>query len=378
MLNIYIDIFLIVLLAIVALYSFRCLEKTFLKHKLFLLLIFSTIISIFLEVLCWAFNGKPGILMHNTVFILNIVYYLLSPLTAALWLIYTYVLASNNEKGIKFLAILIFIPYLIDVVFVSNLFTNNNIFYVDSTNLFHRGAFYNIHYGSSIVYLIGAIIFVIFKHKNLSKSDLITLLIFPLSPFVGGLIQTALPNTSIIWSAITLSLIVLYVNFQNKFIVTDYVTGAYSRAYLESFIRNRISALTAYKNATPLSGIFLDVDNFKKINDEFGHIEGDTALKLVKQLIGSCLNKKELISRFAGDEFVVISSKNTESELQELISQIDEALALFNQKRTKPYNLTVSSGYHIFDKNEKMDVGEFLDVIDKKMLQNKLIKKPLI
>jgi diguanylate cyclase (GGDEF)-like protein len=61
----------------------------------------------------------------------------------------------------------------------------------------------------------------------------------------------------------------------------DNLTGAYSRNYLEYILKKRLIKLNKAKS-TPFSGVFIDLDDFKGINDKYGHMEGDFALKQTK------------------------------------------------------------------------------------------------
>lgn len=84
----------------------------------------------------------------------------------------------------------------------------------------------------------------------------------------------------------------------------DYLTGLYNRNYLEDTVNDWLKQASE-KNESIICLAF-DIDNFKSINDEFGHLFGDEVIKQVSKACSSILSDSELIGRYGGDEFVVI------------------------------------------------------------------------
>jgi diguanylate cyclase (GGDEF)-like protein len=84
----------------------------------------------------------------------------------------------------------------------------------------------------------------------------------------------------------------------------DYLTGLYNRNYLEDTVNDWLKQASE-KNESIICLAF-DIDNFKSINDEFGHLFGDEVIKQVSKACSSILSESELIGRYGGDEFVVI------------------------------------------------------------------------
>lgn len=88
---------------------------------------------------------------------------------------------------------------------------------------------------------------------------------------------------------------------------TDYLTGLYNRRQFEKVIKKEY--LRAVRYNEPLTCFMLDLDNFKMINDSFGHSAGDTVLKEVSQVITACLREIDHIARWGGEEFIVALPK---------------------------------------------------------------------
>ena len=106
---------------------------------------------------------------------------------------------------------------------------------------------------------------------------------------------------------------------------TDELTGLSNR---RKMIKTLINSITLSKRyARPLSIIFFDIDNFKKINDEHGHAIGDIILKEISELMNRNLRSSDIIGRWGGEEFIVIlpetskeNAKRTAENLREIVS----------------------------------------------------------
>ncbi len=85
----------------------------------------------------------------------------------------------------------------------------------------------------------------------------------------------------------------------------DSLTGVYNRAKFEEELRSEIDKVVRYKTES-FAIVFLDIDNFKKINDTYGHLVGDMVLKELTKRVESHLRKSDLFARWGGEEFVLI------------------------------------------------------------------------
>lgn len=104
----------------------------------------------------------------------------------------------------------------------------------------------------------------------------------------------------------------------------DYLTGVYNRSYLEETANEWLEQ--ASKNNESIQCLALDIDNFKGINDEFGHLFGDEAIKHVSKACSSNLQENELAGRYGGDEFVVILKGASHEEGLIKAKQINESI----------------------------------------------------
>ncbi len=134
----------------------------------------------------------------------------------------------------------------------------------------------------------------------------------------------------------------------------DPLTGAGNRKALEKAIKREQHLVERYD--TPFSMLMIDIDFFKKINDQYGHTTGDHTLQTVSETITDVIRQSDQLFRFGGEEFVVLLN-NTELEsatfLAERIRQAIEDSETENENGT--IKITASIGVAHFDKSEDMD-----------------------
>ncbi len=123
----------------------------------------------------------------------------------------------------------------------------------------------------------------------------------------------------------------------------DPLTGLYNRNFFNEWIKNR----TLLK--TPLSFIVFDVDNFKQINDTYGHLVGDEVLKFIASSISECVRASDIVARYGGDEFVAVLDNADEQQAVQVAERIREKLK--NSKKFD-FSLDISYGIAQFDATE--------------------------
>jgi diguanylate cyclase (GGDEF)-like protein len=96
----------------------------------------------------------------------------------------------------------------------------------------------------------------------------------------------------------------IYTENLSRIVIYDILTQVYNRALLDSILYK--SAKYAKRHKLPISIIMLDIDNFKSINDTYGHLEGDSVLKTVASIIKSLIRESDYIFRYGGEEFLIL------------------------------------------------------------------------
>ncbi len=83
------------------------------------------------------------------------------------------------------------------------------------------------------------------------------------------------------------------------------LTGLYNRRHFMERLRSELAA--SQRHGRPLSLLLVDADHFKLVNDEYGHLAGDEALKMIAYVLQGAIRKEDVLARFGGEEFVVLS-----------------------------------------------------------------------
>ena len=142
--------------------------------------------------------------------------------------------------------------------------------------------------------------------------------------------------------------------------LTDELTGLYNRRGFMS-VANRYIAL-AKRSSIALGILYLDMDGLKAINDEQGHAQGDHALKTLAWAMRQSLRENDIPARLSGDEFVMLVVVESESELDDIATRIEKALA--------EENLSASMGKLLIS-NARHTLEYWLKKADEKMYQQK-------
>jgi diguanylate cyclase (GGDEF)-like protein len=105
---------------------------------------------------------------------------------------------------------------------------------------------------------------------------------------------------------------------------TDALTGTYNRLKYNEELKEEIARSERYK--IPLSGIMFDLDNFKEINDEFGHLEGDKVLQKIASLIQSIIRENDQLFRWGGEEFIILLPNTELNSAIQLAYRIQDSI----------------------------------------------------
>ncbi|ODN30727.1 GGDEF domain-containing protein [Fervidobacterium thailandense] len=146
----------------------------------------------------------------------------------------------------------------------------------------------------------------------------------------------------------------------------DPLTGAYNRRYLDDYLKAEIAKARRYGSV--FSVVFCDLDNFKKLNDTYGHAYGDFILKrFVNIMEGSLREGEDKIIRYGGDEFVVILSQADTFKAQKVMQRI--------LKKCQGEGISFSFGILSSEEfKDHLKPEDIIDAIDKKMYEHKRLK----
>ncbi len=127
--------------------------------------------------------------------------------------------------------------------------------------------------------------------------------------------------------------------------MVDSLTNVFSRSFLRELLQGEISR--AERNNRPLGLIMCDVDNFKAVNDRFGHLMGDYVLAQIASILKSCVRGSDYVVRYGGDEFLIVLSETDGTGSQVVLNRIREKVGEWDRdSRVGNVPIGMSMGLH--------------------------------
>jgi diguanylate cyclase (GGDEF)-like protein/PAS domain S-box-containing protein len=120
--------------------------------------------------------------------------------------------------------------------------------------------------------------------------------------------------------------------------------------------------------------LFIDLDGMKKINDEFGHTEGDNALVHTAEILNSSFRSSDIVARLGGDEFTVLVT-DLNANKEEAITRLNESLKAYNASETRAHKLAFSIGVATLEPERMTCFEELLEQADQAMYEQKRMKR---
>jgi len=149
----------------------------------------------------------------------------------------------------------------------------------------------------------------------------------------------------------------------------DFLTNLPNRVLLNDRITRAIAS--AKRNRTKLAVLFLDLDNFKHINDSLGHATGDMLLKSVTNRLTDCVRDSDTVSRQGGDEFVILLAESKDESNASLTAEkIIAAMTLPHILSRREFHITTSIGISIYP-TDGLDAGTLIKNADTAMYHAK-------
>ena len=154
--------------------------------------------------------------------------------------------------------------------------------------------------------------------------------------------------------------------------IKDDLTNLYNRRGLIELSKQQMKI--AKRQKIPVSLLFADIDNFKKINDTFGHKEGDSILIETARILNETYRETDIITRIGGDEFAVLLMGASENDVDVIKSRLQENIDESNKKNNK-HKLSLSIGIATSHPELINDIEHLLTQADKLMYEQKNSKK---
>ena len=228
------------------------------------------------------------------------------------------------------------------------------------TNSFRSGPIKELHYVVLAGLYVVMLFMIIVNRKNTNLTHKIIFVLCFAIPIMGMIVQMFDSRLHFSWTSIVLGILVAYVFLETNPSEEDYLTKSYNRASFEALVKN------LKQSEQDFALIIFDLNDFKEINDQYGHHVGDKILMEFTKILKKQFKKDGYVARLGGDEFAVIIQRNfsnSHKNVQAISHKIKQHESVYVQQ------LTFSYGYQKHKKN--MDIDELYNKADQKMYANK-------
>ena len=357
----------ILMLVVLLLSSSKERRVRLVDDRMFEFMVMLTIVQCIVESVGFFFDGRAGEISYYMNYFFSALCFINNVAFALLWAIYSDYKMHGDRMRLKRYYPFVAIPAIVVWVgCIVNFFTPVFFSISPETNAYERTALFPIVYLVIYVYMIyGAVLMYINGRKNRAKAMPVVLFVTPI--LLGSSLQFIFYGLSLISVGVSISLVSLYITLQGQVSYLDPLSGLYTRSYLkiclDSYLRKR-------SGDGSLAGIILDIDRFKQINDQHGHLVGDDAIKTMGAVLLESIPRGAVAVRYGGDEFLVLLWIKDKEEIQGVIDLIHDNLKQINDSGEKPYELACSCGYDVYDRDRDF-FNSFFARMDSIMYRNK-------
>lgn len=366
------DIFPIAALIVVLYNLKRDMSYTW-RKRCFATIIRLTVAIMLCNIVCWKFNGVQGVTASHILWIFNTAYYVFMLFMAFLWFLYVYdnVTNGNGQWGIEVLPKAV--PFIIGMVLLLAASVSAAVFYIDDNNMYCRG---RLHFVSTLVaagYIFLACVLAfsaLFKAVSReNRTEYLRLVMFGLFPLVGGAIQLMVHGADLLWQFTTAALVMVYLNIQQQNVSRDGMTGLNNRRRLDEYVN---SLSSEHPGREKLCYSIIDIDNFKQINDSYGHQTGDKVICLVADALKVVYgNTRSFIARYGGDEFVIISKGFGEHEVKHYKDVLEKKLLSLGAHENMELAVEISMGSAFLGEDGCTSIRGMMELADARMYEIK-------
>ncbi len=286
-------------------------------------------------------------------YITTIIPYILIVFSGYFWFIYCELIQHNKYIITKKGLFVASIPIIVAVILIISATFSGIVFYFDEQGRIQYGPVYAVLILIPMGYMayasIKGFLRAYTEGRYLDHAVYLTIGVFPLIPIITGILQAIFIYTPFMCYGATFSILLIYLTTLENLISMDALTQVNNRNQMQRYLLRKM------KNETPGLSLYLmiiDIDHFKSINDEYGHIEGDKALvRVANAMKEACQAHRNrfFVSRFGGDEFIVIAETEYKGEVNWLADKIMSNVKLMNERASAPYPLSVCVGIAEYD-----------------------------
>lgn len=335
--------------------TWRLRDKTR-EGRCILIMMALIVLGCILDPVAYVVDGMPGFLNRFINYASNTALYLLNMGMALCWFIF---LVEHMRFRLVFAHRVIVGGLVALGVFcmVANCFVPL-AFDVDEKNAYTRGLGYflflfmdhGLVIDSLFLYLIAR------SRGGLLRQFPIWVYILPFA--ICTVVQSATYGISVLCASYAISMAGLLASLQAKLMYKDAGTGAYNKGYLDFISRQYVK-----EKKKRITGIFLNVNDFRSINKDKGRDVGDKVLEKLVQLLNHAVGESGNVVRYSGDEFVVLLNAKTEMEVSVCIARIKANIDDYNKLRDCPAKISVRMASREMNFGHQ-NINQMLSILD--------------
>ncbi len=358
-----INIFSLLILAVLFVFVRLSTIKTYSKFLINMIIITSAI-GIIDEPLSWIFDGVVFNGSYYINYLTNLSLYIIGPVTAGLLMSYVDYRVFNDKERISGRLFYQHITMATLGILIIN-FVHPIYFTVDPvTNVYAHAQFTLMHYMMFFGLYLYMLYFLVVNFKRIITNDLLILVVCFLVPIIAMVGQIFDSRLHLAWTSVVFVLMAIYILLETTPMEEDHLTKLYNRRSYEQHLEYLI------QHGHDFAVMVLDLNNFKSINDNYGHKSGDEVLVEFASIVKNVFEEKGLVARLGGDEFsIIIDCEIHQVDLH--IRRIQKQLR--NHSNPIIQDLTFSYGYELYQKT--MTIDDIFITADKRMYQNKVTIK---
>ena len=345
-------------------------SRGLLQNRIFRGLIIATMVTLMADLLGVYSDGRPELYIFS--YVVETLLYVISPVAPFIWALYVSYQLFQDIRRLRIEMRVFAVFLLVNTVLALLSPVYGLMFSINTLNVFSRGPFFFVLYTVSFLPPAYAFVMCIVRRSHEALRTLAPMLLFPLPVIGAAVMQIIFYGISAIWPGVALGIFIIYVSIQARQYTIDPLTGAFNRRQLDYYLAGRIKGA---RRGKPFSCIMLDINHFKAINDAYGHVVGDEALSEAAQVLRSCIRSDDFLSRYAGDEFVILLDVADKAVLEATVARIHASTAQYNKATRKPFRLSFSVGYEIYDGGCEVSQDRFIAHVDSLMYGDKYSKK---
>lgn len=209
-----------------------------------------------------------------------------------------------------------------------------------------------------------------FRKKNHSKTVLLRMLFMYSVFFIIAQLVQVLTGAILPFRSLAAAVIFMFITLRGvcETVSVDALSGINNRFSLDRELDRRLSGEDKFRL------MMIDIDDFKRINDTYGHVYGDEAIRYTASAIVRAVPSNYFVARYGGDEFSVVAPFEDESVIAAIEEKIQSELQKIISENNCPFSLSITAGYT--ERNENLgNIPDIVKAADKVLYDKKRKKK---